>query len=85
MIRPSVLALASLLLLPATAVKAADDAAAEAAAVPRPRIGLVLGGGGARGAAHVGVLKVLEDLRIPVDYIAGTSMGSIVGGLVHLA
>ena len=47
----------------------------------RPRIGLVLGGGGARGAAHVGVLKVLEELRIPVDYIAGTSMGSIVGGL----
>ena len=47
----------------------------------RPRIGLVLGGGGARGAAHVGVLKVLQELRIPVDYIAGTSMGSIVGGL----
>jgi NTE family protein len=47
----------------------------------RPRIGLVLGGGGARGAAHVGVLAVLEELRIPVDYITGTSMGSIVGGL----
>ena len=44
----------------------------------RPRIGLVLSGGGARGAAHVGVLKVLEELRIPVDYIAGTSMGSII-------
>ncbi len=48
---------------------------------PRPRIGLVLGGGGARGAAHVGVLKELERLRIPVDAIAGTSMGAIVGGL----
>ena len=48
----------------------------------RPRIGLVLGGGGARGYAHVGVLKKLEELRIPYDYIAGTSMGSIVGGLV---
>ncbi len=48
---------------------------------PRPRIGLVLSGGGARGAAHVGVLKVLEQLRVPVDAIAGTSMGSIVGGL----
>ncbi len=47
----------------------------------RPRIGLVLSGGGARGAAHVGVIKVLEELRIPVDFIAGTSMGSAVGGL----
>ena len=46
----------------------------------RPRIGLVLSGGGARGAAHVGVLKVLEELRVPVDCVAGTSMGSIVGG-----
>lgn len=47
----------------------------------RPSIGLVLGGGGARGAAHVGVLKVLEELHVPVDCIAGTSMGAIVGGL----
>ena len=46
---------------------------------PRPKIGLVLSGGGARGAAHIGVLKVLEELRVPVDVIAGTSMGSIVG------
>jgi NTE family protein len=50
------------------------------AAKRRPRIGLVLSGGGARGAAHIGVLKVLEELHVPVDYIAGTSMGSIVGG-----
>ena len=48
----------------------------------RPKIGLVLGGGGARGYAHVGVLKKLEEMRIPYDYIAGTSMGSIVGGFV---
>lgn len=48
---------------------------------PRPKIGLVLAGGGAKGAAHVGVLKVLEELRIPIDYVVGTSMGSIVGGL----
>ena len=48
---------------------------------PRPRIGLVLSGGGARGAAHIGVLKVLEDLHIPIDAIAGTSMGAVVGGL----
>ena len=47
----------------------------------RPKVGLALSGGGARGAAHVGVLRVLEELKIPIDYIAGTSMGSIVGGL----
>ena len=47
----------------------------------RPKIGLVLSGGGARGAAHVGVIKVLEELRVPIDFITGTSMGSIVGGL----
>jgi NTE family protein len=48
---------------------------------PRPRVGLVLSGGGARGFAHVGILEVLEELRIPVDVIAGTSMGAVVGGL----
>lgn len=47
----------------------------------RPRVGLVLGGGGARGAAHIGVLRELERQRIPIDAIAGTSMGAIVGGL----
>lgn len=47
----------------------------------RPRIGLVLGGGGARGAAHIGVLRELENMRVPIDAIAGTSMGAIVGGL----
>jgi NTE family protein len=47
----------------------------------RPRIGLVLSGGGARGAAHVGVLKVLDELHVHVDAIAGTSMGAVVGGL----
>lgn len=48
--------------------------------VVRPRIGLVLGGGGARGLAHVGVLKVLEEARVPVDCIVGTSMGALVAG-----
>ncbi len=48
---------------------------------PRPKVGLVLGGGGAKGAAEVGVLKVIEQAGIPIDYIAGTSIGSIVGGL----
>jgi len=47
----------------------------------RLKIGLVLGGGGAKGAAHIGVLKVLEEQKIPVDYIAGTSMGAIVAAL----
>jgi NTE family protein len=46
-----------------------------------PRVGLVLGGGGARGVAHIGVLKVLEEMRIPISCIAGTSMGALVGGL----
>lgn len=49
--------------------------------IGRPRIGLVLSGGGARGAAHIGVLKVLEENHIPIDAIAGTSMGAVVGGL----
>lgn len=47
----------------------------------RPRIGLALGGGGARGVAHISVLRKLEELQVPVDCIAGTSMGSLVGGL----
>ena len=48
---------------------------------PRPTIGLALSGGGARGGAHIGVLLALRDLRVPIDFIAGTSMGSVVGGL----
>ena len=50
----------------------------------RPKVGLVLCGGGAKGAAHIGVLKVLEENGIPVDCIAGTSMGAIIGGLYSL-
>jgi len=64
--------LLAILLLCSAAVAAADSA---------PRVGLVLSGGGARGAAHIGVLKVLEEQRIPVHAIAGTSMGAVVGGL----
>jgi NTE family protein len=55
--------------------------AARPAEPGRPRIGLVLSGGGARGAAHIGVLKVLEENHVPIDAIAGTSMGAVVGGL----
>ena len=45
-----------------------------------PRIGLVLGGGGAKGAAHIGVLRVLDEMRIPISCVVGTSMGALVGG-----
>lgn len=47
----------------------------------RKKVGVVLSGGGAKGVAHIGVLKVLEEAGIPIDYISGTSMGAIVGGL----
>jgi len=70
----SCLALAGLLV--ASPGESATEPAAQA---QRPRIGLVLGGGGAKGAAHIGVIKVLEEMRVPVDCIAGTSMGAIVG------
>jgi NTE family protein len=48
---------------------------------PRPRLALALSGGGARGIAHVGVLRVLEEAGVPIDGIAGTSMGAVIGGL----
>jgi NTE family protein len=67
--------------LVATAAPAQPSDAAPAAAPQRPRIGLVLSGGGARGLAHIGVLKVLEREQVPIDLIVGTSMGAIVGGL----
>ncbi len=59
----------------------ADDTPTPNPSADRPRIGLVLSGGGARGAAHIGVLRVLEEARIPVDSITGVSMGAIVGAL----
>jgi NTE family protein len=72
--------LAMVFALQALAVDAQGlGAEAAAPAASGPRICLVLSGGGARGAAHVGVLKVLEELRVPVHCIAGTSMGAIVG------
>src|SRR5262244_1321128 len=64
----------------AAAQPTATAAQATATAAKRPRIALALAGGGARGGAHIGVLKVLEELRVPVDCIAGTSMGALVGG-----
>jgi len=65
------------LLLPTAAAEAAPS---NAARPDSPRIALALSGGGARGIAHVGVLKVLEELRVPVHCVVGTSMGAIVGG-----
>ena len=62
--------------LPASSIDPANTPAIS----KRPKICLVLSGGGARGAAHVGVIKVLEEYRIPIDCIAGTSMGALVGG-----
>lgn len=50
----------------------------------RKKVGLVLGGGGAKGVAHIGVLKVLEEAGIPIDYVAGTSMGALVGALYSI-
>ena len=50
----------------------------------QPRVGLVLGGGGAKGAAHIGVIKYMEEIGIPISYVTGTSMGSIIGGLYAL-
>ncbi|HLX24774.1 MAG TPA: patatin-like phospholipase family protein [Usitatibacter sp.] len=73
--RHTALALAALL----TAVPL-PDAGAQQASAHRPKIGLVLGGGGARGGAHIGVLEVLEQLHVPFDCIAGTSMGALMSG-----
>src|SRR5262245_10213684 len=52
---------------------------APANATPRPSVALVLAGGGAKGAAHIGVLRVLDELHVPVDCVVGTSMGALVG------
>ena len=60
--------------------KTPSEVRAACRAEGRPCVGLVLSGGGARGFAHVGVIKVLEELGVKIDVIAGTSMGSMVGG-----
>lgn len=65
---------------PSPAAQAAAPAPAAGAEPGRPKIGLVLGGGGARGAAHIGVLEELEAMRVPVDCVAGTSFGALVAG-----
>ncbi len=70
-----------LCVLPALAQTPPPAAGTPADTAARPKVALVLSGGGARGFAHVGVLKALEAARVPVDMIVGTSMGAIVGGL----
>lgn len=67
-------------LLLAAPASAQQDASQPTAEKLRPRVALVLSGGGARGFAHVGVLRALQDLRIPIDMVAGVSMGAVVGG-----
>ena len=79
-----------LVAVPASAVAQTVDPVPSAATTPsdsdkkaqptRPKIGLALGGGAARGIAHIGILRWFEEHRIPVDYIAGTSMGGLIGG-----
>ncbi|RFU43678.1 patatin [Paraburkholderia sp. DHOC27] len=64
-----------------TSVPPAFEGHQPASSTTRPRICLVLSGGGARGYAHIGVLKELERLHVPIDCIAGTSMGAVIGGL----
>ncbi len=84
LLKPSVLKapLAALLCLSGLMPLPAALAQADATQPPvRPKIGLALGGGGTRGAAHVGVLKVLQKEGIPIDFVTGTSIGAIVGGL----
>ena len=70
---------ATLALMTACGSVATAQTAASAAPAAAPRIGLALSGGGARGIAHVGVLKVLDELRVPIHCVTGTSMGAIVG------
>lgn len=65
-------------------LKAQEDPASASAPGPRPKVGVVLSGGGAKGVAHIGVLKMLEEMDVPVDLIVGTSAGSIVGGFYAL-
>src|SRR4051812_324474 len=75
----------SLLIVIAGRAHAQAPAAVDTQATPkkgvRPRIGLTLSGGGAKGLAHIGILKAIDSAGLKIDYITGTSMGSILGGL----
>jgi NTE family protein len=78
--RPPVAAASASAEVPPPVPAAGPAAVAAPAGAHRPKVCLVLSGGGARGAAHLGVLQVLEEMHVPVDCVVGTSMGSIVGG-----
>ena len=71
-----------LVLIAAPRARAGDDQAGPRAAQQRPRVGVAFGGGSARGLAHVGVVRWFEEHHIPIDLIAGTSMGGLIGGAV---
>ena len=68
-------------MVPASVVASSPQDTVSYPVVKPGKVGLVLSGGGAKGIAHVGVIKALEDNDIPIDYVAGTSMGAIVGSL----
>ena len=73
-----------ILLIAAVLMTGAASAQTDSTIVQRKKVGVVLSGGGAKGMAHIGVLKVLEKAGIPVDIVTGTSIGSIVGGLYSI-
>ena len=79
-IRPPLLSFCILLLLAAGRLTA-QDSVRPGSRGARPKIGLVLSGGGAKGLAHIGILKAIDSAGLKIDYITGTSMGSIIGGL----
>jgi len=79
-VRPFMAAIIATGFVPPVSVIAAESEAKPGASAAMPRIGLALSGGGARGLAHIGVLKVLEELRVPVHCVTGASIGAIVGG-----
>lgn len=73
-----------LLLMLCFPILRAEEESAPETRKKRPTVGLVLSGGGAKGMAHIGVLKMLEELDIPIDYVVGTSIGSIMAGFYSL-
>ena len=78
------LALLSLFILLSPAALAEETEAPAPTPQHRPKVGLVLSGGGAKGMAHIGALKIIEELGVPVDYVVGTSIGSIMAGIYAL-
>lgn len=84
LIHAKTLGLLALLLLPATIRGAAAPDKGVADLASRPQVAVVLAGGGAKGVAHIGALKVIEEAGIPIDILVGNSMGAIVGGLYSI-